>query len=212
MPIATFNASPRWISQARNRNGILMCVFGSVVIVWAVYELVSQIDRSSRGYINQWDAQSSHLLMITEAWLLVMGLVFLAQGLLCFAYLRDATKPPALAVYQWGFQYQLDQAVARCGGIRWDEVVSVQRTTFGLGNWPALNVVVSDPQRINAAAKPNDVWFSGTQSRRRTKGIQLNLRAFDDVASQQITALLWQGFTATHPMPQMPPAEMPPSW
>jgi len=114
MPIATFNASPRWISQVRNRNGILMCVFGSVVIVWAVYALASQISRSSHGYINQWDAQSSRMLMITEAWLLVMGLVFLAQGLLCFAYLRDVIRPPALAVYNWGFQYQLDQAVARC--------------------------------------------------------------------------------------------------
>jgi len=152
----------------------------------------------------QWDSELWYDLSMT------LILIALLCGLSVFnvitglAYLLAVRKPPALVLWSWGFEYRLDQCVARRGRIAWSEVTTITSQTYGWRSFPILACGLRDPENVNASAKPLDMWWSASKNSRRTRGVMVNLLAFSVQDRQAIAYWMWQLFVAYYQQnPQM---------
>jgi len=131
----------------------------------------------------------------------IIAVALLLVAASCFSYLAAIGKKPALVLWPWGFEYQLDLPVARRRGVVWSEVTDVRWRTYSWRGMPVIACALRDPENVNVAAVPSDSLWNATKRSRRRIGVMINLLAFNIQDRPVIANLMWQSYVAYQQRP-----------
>ena len=189
MPVAVFQARSGYTS-ALVLNAVVQGLI-SIVFFWMV---ITDLQSSQTFGETIW------LYLAIAAAIIVVASAFTSFSYI--SYIIFIKQAPALVLWPWGFEYQLDAFVALRRGVAWSEIANVSMQHYGWQNTLVVACALRDPESFIGTGMSMVSMFSNTNGSRRRVGVMVNLQAFDISQRQAIVDLMWRLFVAYQQQPQ----------